>query len=76
MNLQRQCYSFITTLALQDRFGRVDSNDNLNVFFQSSHTDDKVNSLWAIQLCSDDISLIVNGINLGVITKTIEIPMN
>jgi len=71
MNLQRQCYSFITTLALQDRFGRVDSNDNLNVFFQSSHTDDKVNSLWAIQLGSD-----VNCINLGVITKTIEIPMN
>ncbi len=66
---------FVTTLAFQDRFGRADSNDNLNVFIQISHTDDKVNSLRAIQLGGDDISVIVNGIDRGTITKTTEIPM-
>jgi len=66
---------FVTTFAFQDRFGRADSNDNLNVFIQISHTDDKVNSLRAIQLGGDDISVIVNGIDQGTITKTTEIPM-
>jgi hypothetical protein len=66
---------YITTLAFEDRYGRADSNGNLNVFLQISHTASQVNSLRGIQLGGDDIGVIVNGVDEGKITKTVEIPM-
>ena len=64
---------FVTTIAFQDRFGRADSNDNLNVFLQLSHTNDKVNSMRGIQLGGDSIVVVVNDINQGLITMTTEV---
>ena len=64
---------FVTTLAFQDRFGRADSNNNLNVFLQISHTNNQINSMRGIQLGGDGISVIVNDINQGLITMTKEI---
>ncbi len=64
---------FVTTLAFQDRFGRAESNDNLNVFLQISHTNNQINSMRGIQLGGDGISVIVNDINQGLITMTKEI---
>jgi hypothetical protein len=64
---------FVTTLAFQDRYGREDSNDNLNVFLQITHTEDDVTSLRGVQLGGDDIQVIVNGVDQGNIVKTVEI---
>ncbi|NWJ29098.1 hypothetical protein HX848_06940 [Marine Group I thaumarchaeote] len=66
----------VTTIAFQDRFGRADSNDDLNVFLQISHTDDVVNSMRGVQLGGDGISVIVNGVDQGKIVQTSEIQMN
>jgi len=65
----------VTTLAFYDRYGLPESNEDLNVFLQISHTDEQVNSLRGVELGGDDISVIVNGIDQGIITKTKEVPM-
>src|SRR5215213_10155981 len=64
---------FVSTLALQDRYGREDSNNNLNVFLQVSHTNNEVTSLRGVQLGGDDIQVFVNGVDQGGIVKTAEI---
>jgi hypothetical protein len=63
----------VSTLAFQDRYGRQDSNNNLNVFLQITHTKDEVTSLRGVQLGGDDIQVIINGIDKGIIVKTLEI---
>lgn len=73
LNIQGQ---YVSTLAFEDRYGRQDSNGNLNVFLQISHTADQVNSIRGIQLGGDDIEVYVNGVDEGTITKTVEIPMS
>ena len=73
LNIQGQ---YVSTLAFEDRYGRQDSNGNLNVFLQISHTADQVNSIRGIQLGGDDIEVFVNGVDEGTITKTVEIPMS
>jgi hypothetical protein len=67
---------FVTTLAFQDRYGREESNNNLNVFLQVTHTNDKVASLRGVQLGRDDIQVFINGIDQGNMVKTVEIPIN
>jgi hypothetical protein len=67
---------FVTTLAFPDRYGRDDSNNDLNVFLQISHTEEKVNSLRGIQLGGDKIGVIVNGVDQGQITQTSEVPLS
>ncbi len=67
---------YVTTLAFEDRYGREDSNGNLNVFLQISHTANQVNSIRGIQLGGDDIEAFVNGVDEGAITKTVEITMS
>lgn len=67
---------FVTTLAFQDRYGREDSNDNLNVFLQVTHTTDKVVSLRGVQLGGDEIQVFVNGADQGTMVKTVELSTN
>lgn len=66
---------FVTTIAFPDRYGRADSNNDLNVFLQISHTDGIVNSLRGIQLGGDEIGVSVNGVDQGIITQTSEVPL-
>jgi Bacterial Ig domain len=67
---------FVTTLAFQDRYGRQDSNNNLNVFLQISHTNEEVTSLRGVQLGGDDIQLVINGVDQGIMGKTVEVSIN
>jgi hypothetical protein len=64
---------FVSTLAFQDRYGRQDSNNNLNVFLQITHTNDEVTSLRGVQLGGDDIRVFINGVDQSSIIKTAEI---
>jgi len=66
----------IVTIAFTDRYGRSDSNGDLNVFTQISYTDEQVNSLRYVQLGGDKISATVNGVEQEMATQTIEIPLN
>ena len=62
----------VTTIAFDDRYGRNDSNNDLNVFLQISHTGDKVNSIRGITL-DDEIKVFVNGVDEKTLTKSIEL---
>jgi hypothetical protein len=64
---------FVTTIAFQDRYGRQESNNNLNVFLQITHTNDEVTSLRAVQLGGDDIQIVVDGIDQGTLPRSVEI---
>ena len=66
----------VTTIAFPDRYGRADSNNDLNVFVQFTHTDEQVNSLRGIQQGGNVISVATNGVDQGTLTQTIEIPLN
>jgi len=48
----------ITTIAMQDRFGLPESNNNANVFLQISHTGSEINSMRGVELGSDKIMII------------------
>ncbi|KFM22205.1 Ig-like domain-containing protein [Marine Group I thaumarchaeote SCGC AAA799-B03] len=66
----------ILTLAFTDRFGRADSNGDLNVFMQISFTDEQVNSARYLQIGGDVITAEVNGVKQVSATQTVEIPLN
>ena len=67
---------YVTTLAFQDRYGREDSNNNLNVFLQVTHTTNDVTSLRGVQLGGDDVLVFINGVEQSPIVKTEEIPLH
>lgn len=64
---------FVTTIALDDRYGKSNDDGNLSTFIQISHTKDKVNSLRAMQLGDDEVKVLINGQDQGTIPKSSEI---
>ncbi|NHI04028.1 hypothetical protein DYY67_1403 [Candidatus Nitrosotalea sp. TS] len=45
----------VTTVAFEDRYGRPESNNNLNAFLQISHKKDTISSMRGIELGGDQI---------------------